>query len=327
MLRRFSSSVGIICGLLPFSNCPALPGRWPWLAICGQSAPAGQLTGYADVAELVCRLQDRRISEVSGIAASRLNPGCYYVHNDSGDQPRVYLIDQAGQTRLTVYLRGAGALDYEDIAVGPGGQPGTFDVYVADIGDNLARRPYVTIYRFAEPRLADQPRQSAEVQPVAYRFRYADGPVDAEALAIHPRTGDGYIFTKRWEGGSAVYKLPAPWDSTRETVVAKLPAFDIPGGLPPTRVVTAADISPDGSRLAVRCVFGGWEWRLPPETADPDFDRIFQTNPLNLPLPVERQGEAICYSTDGRTILTIGEGVPAELHALRMTSPDSQPTR
>ena len=70
----------------------------------------------------VCELQDRGIAEASGIAPSRANAGCYYVHNDSGDSARVFLIDREGRTRLTIRLKGAAAVDYEDISVAPGGE-------------------------------------------------------------------------------------------------------------------------------------------------------------------------------------------------------------
>ena len=44
------------------------------------------------------RISDPRITESSGLAASKLHPGVYWTHNDSGDGPYVYAIDSATGT-------------------------------------------------------------------------------------------------------------------------------------------------------------------------------------------------------------------------------------
>ncbi len=256
----------------------------------------------------VCVLADPRIREASGLAASRRHPGLYYVHNDSGDRPVVYLLDRAGQTRAIIELSPAQAVDFEDIALAPGSAPGTFDVCVADIGDNEARRASLTVYRFAEPDLPTRAGDFVSVRPTAYRFHYPDGPTDAEGFAVQPATGHGYIFTKRLDGQCSVYRLPAPWNAERETALERIAALDLPSPLLPLRIVTAADISPDGRRLAIRCVVGGWEWRLASGAAPADFEDLFRAAPTRLELAAERQGEALAYSADGQALLTVGEG-------------------
>jgi len=147
--------------------------------------------GYGEP-EAVCTLKDDRIAEASGIAASRRTPGLYYVHNDSGDRPRVFLVDRTGRTRLTVRLKNASHVDWEDIALAPSDKGGKFDVCVADIGDNRARREELAIYRFPEVDAAAADGAALAVQTVAYRIAYADGPVDAEAFVVHPQTGTSW---------------------------------------------------------------------------------------------------------------------------------------
>jgi hypothetical protein len=296
-----------------------IPVAWGVACAVGLCAPWSDAVAEGPTA--VCDIQDRRIDEASGIVASRRHPGCYYVHNDSGDLPRVFLIDRDGRTRAVIRLKGAQAVDYEDIALAPGKSPGVWDVCVADIGDNESRRSHVAIYRFPETELPSEPGATIEVEPTAYRARYQDGPADAEAFMVHPRTGHGYILTKRLDGRSVVYKLTAPWDAQREMVAAKVLTLELPPAPTPLRIVTAADISPDGQRVAVRCCVEGWEWRLPPGTADADFERIFQTPPARLPLAAEGQGEALCYAADGQAILTISEGVSPTLYELRAAPP------
>jgi hypothetical protein len=297
------------------------------LLCCVLAARATQAAQTLALAEVT----DPRISEASGIVASRRNPGCYYVHNDSGDSPRVFLIDRTGRLRLEIHLAGSKAVDYEDISLAPGDQPGTFDVCVADIGDNHDHRKKIVVYRFREPRLPETAAATAEgasatavvdVHATAYDFRYADGPADAEAFCVHPRTGDGYILTKRLDGRSAVYKLPAPWNPREETRVQQLCTVELPAGITAlSRIVTAADISPDGRRLAVRSYVNGWEWHLPPGVEETGFDRIFATKPAELNLPGEPQSEGLCYSPDGAAFLTISEGKSPTLYETPAPAP------
>lgn len=301
------------------------PRRVTWVAVLvATAAPSCAQTTLpvrATSTVALCQLDDARITEASGLVASRLNPGCYYVHNDSGDQPRVYLVDRDGRTRVTVALKGATAADYEDIALAPGAKPGTFDVCVADMGDNSAARPHVTIYRFPEVVASETGSATTAVEPTAYRVRYADGPADAEAFCVHPQTGEGYILTKRLDGRAAVYKLAAPWNAAEETTVSRLAMLDLPPATPLARIVTGADIAPDGRRLAVRCYVGGWEWHLPDDVKEADFDRVFQTAPARLILPTEPQGEALCYAPDGRALLTISEGANPTLYEVTIAPP------
>lgn len=300
----------------------ALTGGMLAAAACGLPAQTTQPQEYADVPVPVTSLKDVRIDEASGIVASRRHPGCYYVHNDSGDEPRVFLIDRQGETRAMIRLKGARAVDCEDIAIAPGRDEGTFDVCLADIGDNNARHANVRIYRFPEVDLPGRAGETLTVEPLVYRLRYAEGPVNAEAFAVHPQTGDGYIFTKCLDGrGSAVYKLPAPWDAAQETVLRKVGALNLPPALVLMRVVTGADIRPDGQRLAIRCYGTGWEWRMPLDAPHTEFERLFSASPVQLAMPPERQGEALCYSADGAALLTVGEGRLPTLWELRTASP------
>src|SRR6266566_1484018 len=76
------------------------------------------LQGIPSVA-LTGTLHSPRVKESSGIAASRAHPGVLWTHNDSGDDAYVYATDLAGADRGVVRIRGARAVDWEDIALGP----------------------------------------------------------------------------------------------------------------------------------------------------------------------------------------------------------------
>jgi len=66
---------------------------------------------------------------------------------------------------------------------------------------------------------------------------------------------------------------------------------------------------------------------LPGSAADGDFERILAAAPVRLSLAPEPQGEALCYSADGRAILTISEGPAPTLHEVRVISAVTQPGR
>jgi hypothetical protein len=68
----------------------------------------------------IANLKNPGINESSGLAASRSNPGIYWTHNDSGDEPFVYAFDATGESRGVFRVTGAQARDWEDMAVGPG---------------------------------------------------------------------------------------------------------------------------------------------------------------------------------------------------------------
>ena len=132
-------------------------------------------------------LQDPAITEASGIAASRTNPGIYWVHNDSGDSARVFATDLSGAAIGRFRLQGAQARDWEDIDVGPGPEPGRSYLYLGDIGGNKGRSN-LSIYRAVEPGIlpgASGVRGSVPAERID--VMYPDGLAwDAEALLVDP---------------------------------------------------------------------------------------------------------------------------------------------
>src|SRR4051812_25351997 len=97
------------------------------------------------------KLRDERLNEVSGITASSIKKNCFWVHNDSGDSARIFLINKNGTLKGTVSFN-EHAKDCEDIAVGIGMDKGSY-VYLADIGDNIEWRGKVFMYVFKEKDL------------------------------------------------------------------------------------------------------------------------------------------------------------------------------
>lgn len=261
-------------------------------AVWGLSAPAVA----ADGSRVLFSFQDERIAESSGLAASHRHRGVYWTHNDSDDGPYVYAVDSRGRTVATVTLRGVDPRDVEGISVTPSGQ-----VYVGDIGDNLdGEWPEVWIYRFAEPeQLAD-----TTVDVVRYRVQYADGPRNAEALMVHPRTGRVYIASKETADRAGLYA--GPRELTPDGVNTFTRVDQVPW-------VTDGAFSPDGRHLALR----GYLWASEYTWRDGKLgDR------RRLPAPLRGQGEAVTYTADGRSLLFGSEGAGSDVWQFDLTEPE-----
>jgi hypothetical protein len=270
---------------------------------------------------------DPRIDESSGLVSSSISDGVVFTHNDSGDEARFFAVDARGRTLTTYVLPGVQARDWEDLARGPDEQ-GRSSLWLGDIGDNNARRDNgILVHRVREPVPGTRQRVVTE-PPTSFRLRYPDGPGDAEALVVHPTTGRLYVLSKPLAGASQVYEAPERLDPDRPNRLERIgevtpratgteggPGI---GGLAQL-LVTAADISPDGARLAVRTYTDVYEFDLP----GGDLVAGLQTEPVVSPLPSTRQGEGLAYSRDGRSLLTSTEGRASPVYRLRAVAAPS----
>ncbi|MCA1621912.1 MAG: hypothetical protein LC795_22080 [Acidobacteria bacterium] len=280
--------------------------------LAAQTAGAVPVVAAAPVQ--IATLADRAVRESSGVVASRRDAGLFWTHNDSGDGPLVYAFDRGGRARGTFRVEGAQARDWEDIAAGPGPVRGQAYLYAGDIGDNGREREFIVVYRFPEPQVGPHPADSAGSRPratapaEAIRLKYPDGAHNAEALLVHPRTGDLYVVTKAAQS-AGVYKLAAPFAAGEvQTLahVATLRGPDFFGAL-----VTGGDISPDGTRVALCDYAQGYE--LTPPVGAKDFDEVWTQKPAAVPLGLRMQGEAVCYRLDGSALLATSEKLPTPL--------------
>lgn len=229
-------------------------------------------------------INDPRITESSGLAASRQHPGVYWTHNDSDDGPYLYAVDSStGDTVARLTLTGIGTpRDVEAISLGPGNR-----LFVADTGDNLGGTwPYVWIYELPEPKRL----QDATVQATQYVVKYADGPRDAEAMVVHPRTGRVYLIDKHEDGGH-LYEGPAKLSPKGDNVFRLIAPVEL--------WTTDAALSPDGQDLAVRGYFGGIHYAW-------NGGKLERKGRLSVPL--QGQGESVTYSADGSRLLFGSEG-------------------
>ena len=263
---------------------------------------------FAQQPATVAIIKDKAVTESSGLVASRTTPGAYWTHNDSGDGPFIYAFDTRGNSFGTFRVSGAQARDWEDIAAGPGPQANRSYLYIGDIGDNDAVRPEVVVYRVAEPTLSASTRKFTKSRPgttepaAAIRLKYPDGAHDAEALLVHPRTGNIYIVIKVLIANPGVYEAVAPFKAGQSITMRRIGEARVPslfGG-----VITGGSISPDGRRVALCDYFQGYELVL---TAG-NFDDIWKQRMTAFDLGKRKQGESITYRLDGKALLATSEG-------------------
>jgi hypothetical protein len=262
-------------------------------------------------ARKVAELANRSVDESSGIAPSVRNPGLYWTQNDSG-KPQLFLFDMDGSDRGTWIVSGARAVDWEDIAVGPGPQRGRSYVYIGDIGNNNRPRTELVIYRVPEP-LASAAGRVTE-RAVAIRFRYPDRHHDAEAILVHPTSGDIYIVTKERNGSAPVFKVAAPHSGSKVTSAIALGAAQLPNDIDISFLVgriTGGAISKDGRRVVLCDYLRAYEAVVPERGA---FDDVWKQKFESVDVGVRKQGEGITYSLDGRALLLTSEGSPCPLY-------------
>jgi hypothetical protein len=262
-------------------------------------------------AQLMGTIVSATLNEISGITASRRSADIYWVHNDSGDRPRIFAVNARGDLLATFRVVGAANEDWEDIASGPGpnGEP---SLYIADMGDNALKRDFIVVYRVREPELAAQ-AQSTDTEPVEpFQFVYPDGRHDAEALVVDPSSGQIYIVTKTRSEKCAVYRSPATLKMGTAMTLERVEGAAV-ARISELRLVTGAAAAPDGGRIVIRTYFSAFEFRRPPQG---DFSSVFAASPVSVALPLEPQGEAITYTTDSNSLITTSEKLPARLQRL-----------
>lgn len=240
----------------------------------------------------VAVLKDRSLDEISGLACSRVHPGTIYIHNDSGGEAVVYWIDSLGNRLGEIKLLETENRDWEDIAVGPRGNGGSY-IYVGEIGDNNAVYEEVVVYRFPEPSAGNS---NSEVIPEKIKLTYPGGARDAESLMVDPISGDVFILSKR-DSLNMVYRLPSDKFGTGEAELEEMIKL-------PFTNATAADISADGSQIVVKNYLSIYFWK---RNIGETVARAMGRAPVELPYSPEPQGEAIGFRPDGKAYYTLSE--------------------
>ena len=304
----------VVVVLLAFPACQKVPLPQNSKAEIPQGTAAKSKAEAYGPPKIIAKLRTTEVTEGSGVVASG-TLGVYWMHNDSGDGPYIYAVDDRGETRGVFRVVGARARDWEDIAAGPGPQPRRRYLYIGDIGNNNDKRPELTVYRIPEPSLpggsvALTRKKAWVTEPAeAIKLRYPDGNHDAETLLVHPVSGDLYLVTKAAFTNPIVYKAAAPLRSGDTISLVRTAELKLPSLL--GGIITGGAVSPDGRRVALCDYLQGYELVLP--SSSHNFDDIWRQPISTIDLGRRSQGEGITYRRDGKALLATSEGKGSSL--------------
>ncbi len=275
------------------SSCFIYSILLPWIWACHRDSdsPLPQAPPEFETTP-VSVLIPNSIAEASGIAASKVNEDCLWVHEDSGTPPRILLLKKDGSLLKSVFVNGVTNIDWEDMSVAKGPDASLHYIYLADIGDNLKARSQYEIYRFPEPVTAMDTVYELE----KIRFRYPDGAHDAEAILVENSSKDIYIITKS-DNPSRIYKLPYPQSTASVTEAVAAGELSIAG-------ITGAAISADGHEVIIKTYPAlSYFVRNPGES----IEQAIKRSPVNLAHQLEPQGEAVAFAEDNSGFYTVSE--------------------
>lgn len=243
--------------------------------------------------------------EASGMGASLNFPNYLWVNNDSGDQPKVYLIDTNAQYVGFANVNEANNVDWEDMAVTKN-EAGKGVIYLADTGDNSFLFNTYAIYKMDEPTVLPNTNGNVTINKIQkFEFVYPDGKKDTEAMIVDHKTKEIYVITKR-DAKARVYKIPQETNKINTAIfITELPFggantfADVPGG------ATAADISQDNKEIIIKNYFQIFYWYVKKdesiETAlKRNYDKILPYQPL-------LQDEAMAFDTNQKGFYIMGE--------------------
>jgi len=241
--------------------------------------PAKELCPTWAEATKAGKVNNSKLDEISGLAASRVHEGVLWAHNDSGeDKPRVFAIGSDARHLATFKLKGVEPRDWEDLSVGPCAETGPFAesscLYVGDVGDNSHKRDSAWIHRVPEPlTLPDTPTGT---KPRTERFRKADTESfvvrypsadhlsgkrkkelehpDIEAIAVMADTRV-LLFSKHSDGGTDVFRATLTQPEAKVERIGVLDLKDKEAKKGHALAVTGADLTANGRWLVIRCYF------------------------------------------------------------------------
>jgi hypothetical protein len=204
--------------------------------------------------------------------------------DDSGSDPVLYGVDARTGRTVSRTTYADSVTDTESLAPGSAGS-----IWVGDTGDNRGNRDDVQVYR-VRPLDGDHPGER-------FRLRYPDGPHDAEALLVQPRTQRVFVVTKSPFGGTV---FAAPRRLRGGSAVTTLRSFARVGGL-----VTDGTFLPDGRHVLLRTYGDATVYTFP------GFEEVGSAR-----LPAQPQGEGI--SVTPSRVLVSSEGVHADVLQVRL---------
>ena len=196
------------------------------------------------------------LTEASGLVQSLAYPDALWVHNDSGNEPRLFLIDREGKSLTKssegMLVKGSDLVDWEDIArIGD-------RLFISDMGNNFQHRSDLGIYEVVEPDELEGEAKAIKFFPIRYPDKSGTVPTDRwefDCEAMFSVDEKLYFVTKNrpafrqfvQKPTANLYRLDRP-DPNRPNTLKRIDEIDGLQGW-----VTAADVSADSKYLAILC--------------------------------------------------------------------------
>lgn len=250
--------------------------------------------------------------EVSGIVPSRQWPGVFWVHNDSGDETRIYPVGRDGKLfksargvdKPGVLVGGVINSDWEAIALDASGR-----VIIGDVGNNSNGRRDLALHYVVEPEptagFSGLLKSVFVRYPEQKTWPAAKDDFNYDCEGIFTKGDTVYFVTKRRSDSlTRLYRLDAP-KLGEVNVLTAVADFDVRGR------ATGADASPDGKRLVVLTYTALWLF----EAKTPGGDDWFAGKIWWMPFKDVKGAEGVCF--DGPdTILIAAEEGAGKLYAV-----------
>ena len=261
------------------------------------------------------------LSEVSGLAASRVHPGVYWALNDGGNGEALIAIRSDGSRVASVHVAGVKNVDWEDIDSFE--LDGRKYLMIADTGDNGGIRKTLALHFVEEPAVL---HEGDTLKPAwTTIFRWPDGARDCEASAVDAASGEVLLISKK-RVPPELFRLPLHPGEALQTaeLVTTLSGIDQPSEsqLKDNPVygryrsqISGADLSPNGRVLAV---LNYHSIHLYVREPGMDWAKAMRRAPGSLQFPWLPQAEGVAFSPDGRSLLVGSEQLPSPLLLFRV---------
>ena len=261
-------------------------------------------------------IDDRRLPEISGLAASNTLNNHFWAINDSGNSASIYLIDQSlsvvKEAQLDIKNR-----DWEDLSAFS--LRGEAWIVIAESGDNLKKYDSYNLYFYREADLINADQHQQVVAYTNLSYRYESGSINCEAVVVDSFSNSILLFGKGGQN-TPVYQIDLAEMQSSTTVETKLlatiPAFvsnatdSLIGLLTGVNLnsTTGAALSADGMTLFLLTYSDVWTIK---RGLSQSWQEAFQIDAEHFASHNLHQAEALSYSASTHQLLVTSEGLPA----------------
>jgi len=264
---------------------------------------------------------DPKLREISGIEFDKFNR--LWAINDSGDQPKLYRLNEDGSIAKEILVTNAKNIDWEDMTQNKFGH-----FFLGDFGNNKNDRKWLTIYKIENP--IDIKSDTTEAEIIKFTYPEMDGsPIqpdqrnfDLEAFVALGR--HLYLFTKNrtepFDGITKVYKVG---DHAANFDAELIDSFQTCTTMEKLCWITSAALSPDRSKLVLLDSTSIWLFE------NFQGDKFFSADVSRIDLGIVTQKEAITFYDDNTIVFTDEEfkGIGGNAYVIKLDEVEKKAIR